>query len=295
VEHLRGPRAGRNPTDIIGVTVGSNRYAWLVTSEFPSLASDNARRVEGAQTGELLLSVANACPDVHVTVTPVNTINVTVELVGVNAPIARCIRFVTSSCASFTDVTLPFTDHDANVLTPVRATAAIAVPCGVFTSLCAKDRQHTQWGSARLLLTGVTWTATSVISLDGGDTDDDGDVDINDVTWFLSQFGDLAVAGGCPFNGTSRDADFSNNGAIASEDYAFLVANWLTTSGCACALTYAGTRDVHLAGSVAVSGPALEALDLNADGTIDADDVQLFETRHGLPDDLSRRMRATQR
>jgi hypothetical protein len=178
--------------------------------------------------------------------------------------------------------------------TPVRATATIAVPCGVFTSICGKDRQHTKWNTVGVMLTGTTWTATSVLTLTGGDTDDDGD--INDVTWFLGQFGDLAVAGGCPFNGTSRDADFSNNGAIAAEDYAFLVNGWLTSSGCACALTYGGDRPgPHLQDSLQVSGPAQAAADLSGDGRVDADDVKLFEVRNGLSGELSAAMRASAR
>ncbi|MCB9905194.1 MAG: hypothetical protein H6831_12375 [Planctomycetes bacterium] len=48
-------------------------------------------------------------------------------------------------------------------------------------------------------------------------------------TWF----GSLAASGGCAWDGnTTRDADFSNNdGAVGSEDYTCLTANWLATSG----------------------------------------------------------------
>ncbi|HEX5010557.1 MAG TPA: HYR domain-containing protein [Planctomycetota bacterium] len=232
----------------------------------------------------------------NVTVTATNLVNVTVDLAGVSTPVTRCIHFVMSSCASFTDMPLSFVDHDSNPGTPVRATATITVPCGTFTSICAKDRQHTKWNTVGVTQTGATWTASSVLTLTGGDTDDDGDIDINDVTWFLGQFGDLAVAGGCPFNGTSRDADFSNNGAIGSEDYAFLVDGWLTSSGCACALTWGGERPgPHLQGSLQVSNPAQAAADLSGDGRVDADDVELFEVRNGLSGELSAAMRASSR
>ena len=232
----------------------------------------------------------------NVTVTATNLVNVTVDLAAVSTPVTRCIHFVMNSCASSTDVPLSFVDHDSNPGTPVRATATISVPCGVFTSICGKDRQHTKWNTVGVMLTGTTWTATSVLTLTGGDTDDDGDIDINDVTWFLGQFGDLTVSGGCPFNGTSRDADFSDNGAIASEDYAFLVNGWLTSSGCACALTYGGNRPgPHLDGSLQVSTPAQAAADLSGDGRVDADDVELFEVAHGLSGELSALMRASSR
>ena len=146
------------------------------------------------------------------------------------------------------------------------------------------------------MLMGTTWQATSVLPLAGGDTDDDGDIDINDVTWFLGQFGDLAVAGGCPWNSLLRDADFSNNGAIATEDYAFLVNGWLTASGCACALTWGGPgRPVLPDASTIVTTAAQAAADFSGDGRIDADDVELFEARHGLSGELSALMRASSR
>lgn len=234
----------------------------------------------------------------NVTVTGTNTVTVDVELVGVNAPVSRCIRFVTDVCVSDADVLVSFTDHDfdGGAVTPVRGTATFEVPCGTFSAVCGKDQQHTKWTTVGLAVSGTGWAGTSLMSLDGGDTDDDGDVDINDVTWFLGQFGDLAASGGCPWDGT-RDADFSNNGAIASEDYAFLVDNWLTTSGCLCSLFFdpPGLPTAGLETRLRVTGPALAAVDFSGDGLVDADDVELFEIEHGLSGALSARMRATGR
>ncbi len=34
-----------DPSDIIGTTVGGNRYGWLVTNSFASLAIDNITRI----------------------------------------------------------------------------------------------------------------------------------------------------------------------------------------------------------------------------------------------------------
>ena len=34
-----------DPSDIIGQTVGGNRYGWLVTNDFATLALDNVTRV----------------------------------------------------------------------------------------------------------------------------------------------------------------------------------------------------------------------------------------------------------
>jgi hypothetical protein len=120
-------------------------------------------------------------------------------------------------------------------------------------------------------------------------------VDINDVTWLIATFGNLAADGGCPWDGT-RDADFSNNGAVGSEDYSALSGNWLTATTCACTVigpmplapvqTRVRARDLH---------PWLaERADLDRDGVVTHEDVALFEKRHGLPDALSRAIRDTE-
>ena len=226
----------------------------------------------------------------NVTVTPTNKVQLSVQLVGVVGPVTRCIHFQTNGCSGVTDVQLNF---NASGL----FTGEIEVPCGTWTSLCAKDRQHTKWTSSLLGLNfdGTKYVASSTISLVAGDTDDDGDVDIHDVTWFIDQFGDLTVSGGCPYNGTSRDADFSDNGAVGSEDYSFLVAAWLTSSSCACApLTYEGDGPgFSVRSSMAVGDPAGAAADLNSDGLVDYRDVQVFESRNGLSGELSAAMHAS--
>jgi hypothetical protein len=230
-----------------------------------------------------------------VEVLPVNEAVVTVDLIGVFTPTSRCIRFVTADCSEVSAV-LSFVDHDLNPSTPVQATDTIEIPCGPSATLCAKDAQHTLWDTTTLSLSGTQYVADSVLSLDGCDTDDDGDCDINDVTLFLFQFGDLASAGGCPWDGVTRDADFSDNGAVGSEDYAFLVANFLTITSCACTPAPlsggpGATTDVAWSLSVTDVPVAMrEATDLDGSGFVDAHDVELFETAHGLPHALSARM-----
>jgi hypothetical protein len=236
---------------------------------------------------------ASSC-SFDVTVTGSNTVAVDVELVGVSVPVSRCVRFVTNACGADTEVSLSFVDHDALPGTPVRASALIEVPCGTYISLCGKDRQHTTWSMVGLVLSGTIWQATSVMSLEAGDTDDDGDVDIHDITWFMAQFGGVAAAGGCPWDGITRDSDFSNNGVIAAEDYSFLVDRWLTTSACACALTWLPGGPLARPAISAEVGNALQAkADLNRDGRVDHRDVELFELQHGFSGELSRRMRAS--
>ena len=184
-----------------------------------------------------------------VTVTATNLIALDIELAGVNVATSRCMSLRLDDCTDL-DVTLSFVDHDGDDTnengiddateggaetpsTSVRYVGNVEVPCGNWTLLCVKDEQHTLWDTSMLSVAGPIYTADSLVSLEAGDTDNDGDVDINDVTLLIAQFGTTAQSGGCAWDGT-RDADFSNNGAVGAEDYSLLTGNWLTTSGCAC-------------------------------------------------------------
>ena len=228
-----------------------------------------------------------------VTVNGVVDVDVQVELAGVTDPATRCIHFVVDDCAETAVVELSF---DAFGL----ATATIVVPCGTWTQLCAKDEQHTEWDTSTLTDAGTFYTADTLLSLAGGDTDNDGDVDINDVTLLLAQFGNSASAGGCPWDTVTRDADFSNNNIIGSEDYTFLTDNWLTFSSCNCTL---GADGPGGSGGVLLTAISVEDLpadlgeraDLNQDGVVDYKDVRAFEQRNGLPNDLSSLMEASEK
>ncbi|QDU69370.1 HYR domain-containing protein [Engelhardtia mirabilis] len=236
-------------------------------------------------------TATDACGNVSssnftVTVTATNAVDVIVELSGSEAT-SRCIYFNADSCSASTSEVLSFTGNF-----PAVAVATIEIPCGVWTSLCAKDEQHTKWASSPLMISGSKYVATLPLVLDGGDTDNDGDIDINDVTLFLNQFGDTATAGGCAWSGV-RDADFSNDGAVGSEDYAFLVDGWLSTSECLCTMSLTGSTDERRSQprSLPVGDRLTATADLNGDRRVDWRDVELFELRHGLSGELSRAMR----
>jgi hypothetical protein len=223
-----------------------------------------------------------------VTVTLTNVVCLDVQLVGVATPASRCIRFVTTDCGTTTDITLAF---DGTGL----FSGEIEVPCGNWTSICAKDQQHTMWDSTTLSLSGdgTKYETSVTLDLEGGDTDNDGDVDINDVTLLLLQFGNLTAAGGCPWDTVTRDADFSNNGAVGSEDYTFLQVNWLTVSSCPCTIAAgSGRNNPDARKRMRVSDVSRNA-DFNADGWIDWRDVAIFERSNGLSDALSSEMRKT--
>jgi len=216
-------------------------------------------------------------------------VDVVVELTGSNAT-SRCIHFQLDTCAVVADATLAFVGS-----VPAVATTTIQVPCGVWTTLCAKDQQHTKWANTTLTMVGAKYVADTTLVLDGGDTDDDGDVDINDVTLFLAQFGDTFAFGGCPYGGVVKDADFNNGGAVGSDDYVFLTDNWLTTSSCGCTLSTGGMDPPRLRQSLRVHDAMTAAADLNGDGMVNVRDVELFELQHVLSGQLSERMRGTQR
>ena len=235
-----------------------------------------------------------------VTVNAVNDVDVEVELDGVNVPTTRCIHFQTDNCNAVADVELPFIDHDSNAATPVRFVGTVEVPCGAWTKLCAKDQQHTLWDTSTLTNGGTAYSADTLLSLKGGDTDNDADVDIHDVTWFILQFGHPAEDGGCPWDGT-RDADFSNNGGVAAEDYTFLTANWLTFNSCVCTVIRPSSQFEDISGhrlptsltrvSSRMTPAEFDRIDLNRDGVFDVDDVARFERDHGFVGTLSRKMR----
>jgi hypothetical protein len=246
-----------------------------------------------------------------VTVNPVNDVTIEVELDGVVIPDSRCIHFVTDTCVEVADVELTFVDHDGDdsnqngivdstegttndPATPVRASDTVEVPCGAWTQLCVKDEQHTLWSTVTLTDQGTYYEADSLVSLTSGDTDNDSDIDINDVTWLLYQFGTGANDGDCPWDGT-RDADFSLNGAVGAEDYTFLSTNWLQYSDCPCAamltrpLRTVSKQQVQLAADT-LPAEVRQRVDLNQDGVIDYVDVALFEIEHNLPATLSTKM-----
>ncbi len=245
---------------------------------------------------------------IEVTVYETSEIDVVVELADVYNSVWRCIHFVLDECAATTDIELHFVDHDENPATSVRATATIAVPCGDWSMLCAKDQQHTLWDTTDLTGSGQYYEAADVLSLEGGDTDNSGSVDIDDVTWFLVQVGHLANPGDCPleFVGSPplpdpRDADFSNNGSVLGEDYIYLSANWLLSTSCGCSspMSWPGLSEGLLGSAILrveltvdeVPPEVAAAADLNGDGLINFADVREFEDSYDLPNTLSERMR----
>ncbi len=224
-----------------------------------------------------------------VTVNATNKVLANVMLWG-SGDADRCILFVTDQCDVSENVVVTF----GAVAMGAKGFAEFEIECGEYLFLCAKDEQHTKWDTVLLVPDAASqcWVTSEQLVLRPGDTDNDGDVDINDVTWLIATWGDPHAPGGCPWDGT-RDGDFSNNGQVFTEDYSLLSAEWLTKSECLCAggepegMVADGPRTL-LVGPLS---PSARAADLDGNGVVDWRDVRIFEQRHGLPDTLSRRMR----
>ncbi len=251
--------------------------------------------------------------DQTVTVNSVNSFQIPVLLDGVSlgSPVQRCIQFVlkdASNCNTVSvDVLVSF-DGAA----PAYGLATFTADCSNtgWLEICGKDEQHTLSDKMPLTVAGGPpyYTCAPLLLL-AGDTDNDNDVDINDVTLLLVQFGSLEASGGCPWDGT-RGADFDLNGAIGSPDYTALSANWLQYRSCCgafgwrllgpsdddAALDMIATSSSRIDSAIAASQltPEIAALaDLNSDNVIDYRDVEVFESRMGLPNDLSTKMRTS--
>ena len=175
-------------------------------------------------------------------------------------------------------------------------TAVFEVECGDWTELCAKDEQHTLYDTQALAVVGTQYEPTDDLILLSGDTDNDSDVDIHDLTWLMYQWrtGGIPALGGCPWDGT-RDADFNlSKFAGGTDDYLLLSGNWHLWTECPCtAFGSAGGSSLVEAVSVSVRllpQHVADVVDTNADGFVDHHDVRAFETELGLPHGLSRKL-----
>lgn len=247
-----------------------------------------------------------------VEVVAVNQITLELQLPGVTLldPIERCIEFTvrdTAGCASPSSVLVTF------VGAPATGVVDLAFDCGDWIEVCAKDAQHTLHDTTPLSVSGDSLVGNDLLVLRGGDTNDDARIDIDDVFYLLAQFGQVASVGSCPWSDTSlRSADFSNDGVVGSEDYAILTASWLLETSCSCgsgaSLPAAGAPNGGSGPTPGRGGggggggggaaapahqypPALRArVDLDRNGVIDYRDVEIFERRHALGNDLSNHM-----
>ena len=244
-----------------------------------------------------------------VEVDSLNTLRFTVDLPG-SLPTSRCLVIATpDACGGETGAIAVFDDHDGNASTPVRATVEVEIGCQLLNEFYIKDPEHTVWACVNVGFEGrgtpgpvdnFDYVGTfeigtmDVPALLGGDTDNDADVDIHDITWFITQFGSTANAQGCASGFSLRDADFRNDGAVGGDDYTFLTSNYLLFKDRCCTLSDGPGLPLTAPGqhdrARAIDGH-LKSVDFNGDEWVDVDDVELFERRHKLSGALSRAMR----
>jgi hypothetical protein len=236
---------------------------------------------------------------------PLINVTATVQLDGVVGPVTRCIEFTAkkdaTACAMSVSEQVEFAGDD-----PAEGTVSLNVECDYWTHLCAKDEQHTLSDITTVSIVGDTLEGGMPLLLRGGDTDNDNDVDMNDVTYLIYVYGQGAIYGDCPWNGIARDADFSNNSSVGTEDYALIVENWLEyVDACECARSWTPGEGFiadrkRVQWRIAVNASTIAAkvavqIDLNYDGVLDVEDVRVFERYYGLGNALSSKMEMTER
>ena len=115
---------------------------------------------------------------------------------------------------------------------------------------------------------------TATLTLTGGDATDDNLIDILDFGVFAGQYGQ-------PSHATGRDADFSCNDTIWTEDFTFIQLNFLSSGdsqpGQALAEASLPRTSVSVREFSRIVGRAYAGrADINRDGVISLQDVRLF-------------------
>jgi hypothetical protein len=237
-----------------------------------------------------------------------NVLNVDLQLEGVGDPFPppggeceRCIHFETEDCVGF-DGALTFTDPGG--ISFYSFAGEITMPCGDWEVLCIKDPQHSLWETRSLTIAQQEYHLAAAL-LPQGDTDNDGDVDIHDVTWWVFQGQSQIIPPfTCPWESVNRDADFNCDGVITFlPDYTIMTSHWMyatTCTGCPVpnpvdqAGSFPGATFDFAIPADAVPPEVAETVDANRDGRIDYRDVRIFEAEMALPHYLSDLIEITQ-
>ncbi|RIK66854.1 MAG: hypothetical protein DCC66_12485 [Planctomycetota bacterium] len=251
-------------------------------------------------------TVTDECGNTTVTEGTIRVLDVTratatvrLNLVNAGAGYVRPIKFVARNADGCSDPIC------ANVFfsgaAPATGTAVIELPCGQWDSLCAKDEQHTIWASQSLSIVNNEYVASAPHLLRGGDTDNDGDVDINDITqWVLTVATGPGPGPACPFvvSPATRSANFNNDANVNALDYSFFTNlaaapgfGFPFASSCSCVPSVLGGGvELSISAKRLPAGDALR-LDLNRDGVVDYRDIAVFEQRNQLPNTVSTKLR----
>jgi hypothetical protein len=223
-----------------------------------------------------------------VTILPLNTVNVTVQLEGISSgTLTRCVAFdfyAVGTCPNPTvSVNVPLTFVNGV------ATGQVNVLCGQYTCATARDPRHTLRSTDSAMTTSMAQYAadfTGTRKLIGGNLNDDGYIDILDFGVFVGAYGTFPGANttcGTPF----PHADISGDGLVGSADYTYIQSHFLQAS------------QLNCCGNLFRPAPPIEAIsraqlrargladliraDLNNDGVLDARDMDWFALHGATP------------
>ncbi|MCK4340645.1 MAG: hypothetical protein KAY37_02835 [Phycisphaerae bacterium] len=220
----------------------------------------------------------------------------------------RCVTFSFYTCPNTTsvktlDAVLTFSaDNDVtngDLISPTM----LLVDCGSYTCVSAEDELHTLsvWldeSGPDFGIVGGQYVADFTGDpaggghwLTGGDLFNDDLIDIADFGTYIAEWG--ATYGGVRHTDCATPlphADINGDAAIGPGDFAFIYTNFLSyTSGGCCGGTFTRRPLTSITvGELAALGvPNARRADLNNDGVIDFDDVELFLSGTLPEDDLT--------
>ena len=241
----------------------------------------------------------------NVTVLAQNLMSVSVELAGIistgTSPdtLTRCITFELYSCPSATP-TIVTADVNFAVQTaqPTIGTGVIAVPCGAYSCVTARDALHTlRRTDAEFAISGTQYVANFTAAdggdaLVGGNMNDDEVIDILDFGIFVNRFGlqydsdaDTIRDGHTPCAWTPapmgpRHADVSGDGLVDSADFTFVQINFLQFRELNCCglpnSPNPGVTTITVQQLIDQGMADLTAADLTRDGVLDSADIAAF-------------------
>jgi len=304
-------------SDIIGATVGGNRYMWFCFVAADRLPIDDtqlSRNVSpvtcappsGATfppgTTTVTASATDACGNTgtcsfQVTVSGDNELVVTVGL-DTSFTGTRCITFELWNCTTLQKETLSevleFTNGLASGVT-------ILVPCtkGPFDCITARDTLHTLRTTVTPTVVDAQYVAsfTDGDKLLGGNLNDDKWIDILDFGVFSWKYGtkykDGAEVPGPDVNGNTTcstgypHADISGDGLVNTNDFNWIQSNFLKSHEANCCGQPGFRDDASAITRISVDELFAQGLgelaagDFNGDGWLDEEDMVAFANGTG--------------
>lgn len=227
----------------------------------------------------------------NVTVYGKSEMLVDVELGGADANPIRCITFDLWNC---NDIAQPVetVQKEIGFTNGLATGVSVLVPSGVYTCLTARDRLHTLRNTAPVTDQGVTYsasfaTASGGTPLRGGNLNDDTFLDIIDFALMNLQFlSPVSSNTDCSLFPPALNADLTGDGVVDTTDFSVLSFNFAQSHQPDCCAPptplYGGDGEdgpimsISVRELYAIGQGRLRAADLNGDGWVDMEDVEIF-------------------